>query len=200
MGFVVPIAPGIPPIIRSGLPPIIELLTGDTVLGFGSNLQPVWGIYQDGVPVVLADTASAFTFKREWAVADYQIERGGFESYDKVDLPFEPRVQMVAGGSIENRKAFLESITRIAGDLQLYDVVTPEEIYTSVNIQHYDFRRTSRNGVGLLSVDIWLLEIRVIGSSGQDVKDASGATQSNDGSVQPTSPTNSQQSVLPQVK
>lgn len=197
LGSIVPDVPGVPPLFRSALAPVITLLTGDTVVGFGSNLAPVWGIYKNGQPVVRADTAASFMFKREWAVADYQIEQGGFESYDKVDLPFDARIQLVAGGSIENREAFLKSINLIAGNLELYDVVTPEEVYTSVNIQHYDFRRTSRNGVGLIVVDVWLLEIRIIGSSGQNVKSASGASQTNDGNVSPTTPTDQQQSAIP---
>lgn len=196
---VVPNVLGVPPIIRTAIAPIITLLTQDTFLPFGTNLRPTWGIYQNGQPIIPADTAVAFSFRREWAVADYPVEQGGFESYDKVDLPFEPRVTLVTGGSIENRQAFLSSIDRLAKTLDLVDVVTPEIVYSSVNIQHYDYRRTSRNGVGLLAVDVWLLEIRIVGQSGQNVKDANVASQVNDGNVSTQAPTNQETGSLPSV-
>lgn len=196
---IVPNVPGVPPIIRTAIAPLITLLTADTFLSFGTNLRPTWGIYKDGQPIIPADTAAAFNFRREWAVADYPIEQGGFKSYDKVDLPFEPRVTLVTGGQLENRQAFLSAIDRLAKTLDLVDVVTPEIVYSSVNIQHYDYRRTSRNGVGLLAVDVWLLEIRISGQSGQNVKDANAASQTSDGNVSTQPPTNQETGVLPSI-
>lgn len=193
---VVPDVPGVPPLFRTAAAPLVTLLLGDTVIGFGNNLRPVWGIYQNGQPIIPADTARTFSFRREWAVADYQVEQGGFESYDKVDLPFEPRIELTCGGSIENREAFLSAIDRVSKTLDLFDVVTPETIYTSVNIQHYDYNREARRGLGLLVVSIWLLEIRIVGLSGQNVKDPSGASPVNGGNVSTTAPTN-QESVVP---
>lgn len=196
---IVPDVAGVPPIFRSAAAPIVELLTGDTFSGFGAGLTPVWGIYQNGQPVIPADTATAFNFRREWAVADYPVEDGGFESYDKVNLPFEPRVDLTCGGPVENREAFLAAIDRLANTLDLFDVVTPETTYTSVNIQHYDYRRTSRNNLGLVTVSIWLLEIRIVGQSGQNVRDPAAAGPLNDGNVNPQPATNQETGVLPTI-
>lgn len=186
----VPNVPGVPALLRdpaAAAQSAITLLTGDTFAGYGSGLTPVWGVYLDGVPAVVADTIGSFAFKREWAIADYPVERGGFESYDKVDIPYDARVQFVAGGSEANRQLLLDSLDAIAGDLKLYDVVTPERIYPSVNVQHYDYRRTARNGLGLLLVEVWLLEVRVEGvADGLNTKDPSSSGPVSNGYVQPS--------------
>jgi hypothetical protein len=184
----IPIAPGLPPLLRTAEAAAeqIFLLQEDTLTDFGLSLAPTWGVYDlFGAPVVVADTVTALDFHREWAIADYPIERGGFESYDKVDVPFVARVRFAAGGSAENRAALLNSVSAIAGDLNLYDIATPEKIYTSVNVQRYDFSRTAHDGVGLLQIDLWLLEVRVTaGASDGNAQSPSGDATVNGGNVQ----------------
>lgn len=186
----VPDVPGVPPVLRDPgalLDPGLILMQFDTVIGYGGNLTPQWGLYLGGVPVVVPDTIPSFEFKSDWAICDYPVERGGFESFNKVDIPFTTRIQFVSGGSVENREALLSQIAAVAGTLQLFDVVTPEVVYPSVNVQHYDYRRTARNGLGLLAVDMQLLEVRVTaGAAGDNTKAASGASPSSDGNVQPS--------------
>jgi len=187
---IVPDVPGVPPLLRDSTQDFgqtIDLLTFDTVIGYGTEHTPQWGLYLGGVPVIVADTVVSFEFKREWAIADYPVERGGFESYDKVNIPFQPRLQFASGGSEQNRQDLLDQISAIAGTLQLFDAVTPEVVYPSVCVQHYDYRRSARNGLGLLVIDLWLLEVRVTaGTTGENTKDASGASPSQDGNVQPS--------------
>jgi|SRR5665647_1660865 len=119
-----------------------------------------WGVFLGGAPIIVFDTFVSIDYRHTWNICDYPVERGGFESYNKVWLPFETRVRFASGGSEANRVALLASVKAISGTLQLYDVVTPEEIYTSVNVKHYDFHRTSTNGVGLITIDLWFEEIR----------------------------------------
>lgn len=183
----VPDVPGVPALLRLAgvVIPQPVLMFVDTVVGYGADLVPQWGVYKDGVPIIIADTVTALEFKRDWAIADYPIERGGFESYDKVDVPFTPTVQFVAGGSEANRQTLLDSLEAVAGDLNTYDVVTPERIYSSVNVQRYDYRRTAKDGVNLLTINVYLLEVRMTaGSSGGNAQDASGQENQNGGNVQ----------------
>ncbi len=42
------------------------------------------------------------------------------------------------GAGKRKREKLLSSIAAIAGDLNLYDVSTPESVYTSCNITRYD--------------------------------------------------------------
>jgi hypothetical protein len=154
--------PGVPNLLDPAITflNVANVLAGDTFIGYGPGEPPLWGIYEGATPVVIADTVTDFGYQQDWTVADYPVERGGFESYDKVNSPFRIRIQFVAGGSEANRQALLDSIAAIGDPLTLYTAVTPTAVYPSLNVEHYDYRRTSRNGLGLLIVDVHFLEIR----------------------------------------
>jgi hypothetical protein len=193
----VPDVPGVPAInFAAGSEAGIELLSADTI---SINGPSQWGIFSDGTAVVTADSVADFTFKKEFALSDYLVEEGAFETYDKVMIPFDCRIRFAAGGSSSNRQALLDSIDAISGDLNLYDAVTPEATYTSCNVTHYDYRRTSTNGVGLIIVDVWLLQVRVVSGSGTgtgNTAQPSGADAQNDGTVQTTEPTSTQENTV----
>jgi hypothetical protein len=186
----VPFLPGVPPLAAYSGSPLLAttLLTSDGPGVPNNQVAPQWGIFLGGAPVVVADNVVSLTYKQEWAIADYPVEEGAFETYDKVQIPFEARVRFSAGGSEANRQALLDSIAAIAGDNQTrYTVVTPEETYPSVTIAHYDYSRTATNGVGLIQVDVWCLNIMVNTTANfQSTAAPSGASPINDGTVQAT--------------
>ncbi len=122
---------------------------------------PQWGLYKNGAPVVIADNVVALDFKGDYDLCDYQLEEGGFQTYNKVYVPFGVRLRFSAGGSAENRKTLIESVDAIAGDLELYDAVTPEKIYSGVNIIHQGLTRTAERGLGLVQMDVWAEQVRV---------------------------------------
>lgn len=188
----VPNVPGVPPLLRApGISAAaLILLTSDLIAGSFTILgQPRWGIFRGGVPVIVADNVVSFDFKRDWSIADYPIEEGGFETYDKVQLPYDVRIRFSTGGSESDRQAFLNSIAAVADTIDLYDVVTPEAIYQSVNISHYDFHRTSTNGVGLIVVDIWMTEVRITATAAfANTQQPNVAGGQNQGAVQPLTP------------
>ncbi len=166
-------------------PVFSELVLIDTLIGYGAGQPPQWGIFRGALPVVVADTVTSFGYKQDWAVADYPVERGGFESYDKVNTPFRIHIQFVSGGSLANREALLASIAAIGDTLTLYDVLTPEAVYVGVNVEHYDYRRAANNGLGLMIVDVGLLEIREEGVTDfKNTKSPSGYLASPTGNVQ----------------
>lgn len=168
---VVPRAPGIPPLLGAVFLPLPTLLTADSVdLG---QFSKQWGLFRGGRPVVTFDSFVGIDYRQGWTIADFPLEQGAFQSYDKVSLPFDVRVKFAAGGSMENREALLHSVAAISGTLDLYSVVTPEVAYNSVNVQHYDYRRTATNGNGLIVIELWLLEIRF---TGQPLTPNGGAT------------------------
>ena len=186
----VPNLPGVPALLSGTVNQVITMMTQDAVDYFSGDFGPQWGIFSGGGAIVTADTVASMEYKQDWVIADFPIEQGSFESYDKVATPFDARVRFVAGGTEAARAALLSSIASIAGDTNLYDVVTPEAVYSPANIRHYDYRRASNSGLGLLIVDVWLEEIRQAGSSGTQTTSApSGADQQNGGSVQPQAAT-----------
>ncbi len=179
-------------------PSIIGLGGGPTILTrslatFGI-IAPEWGIFtRGGKAVVTADNVVSFEYKQEFSIADYPVEEGAFESYDKVQTPYDVRLRFSSGGSFNNRQALINSIQTIAGDLKLYDAVTPEKTYTKVNVAHQDYGRTAQNGAGLLMIDVWLTQIRVTTSTKlTSTAKPSGAEPMSGGQVQPQQPTKDQ--------
>lgn len=181
----VPVAPGVPQVPRDPLASTVEsliVLSSDLVAGFGSN---AWGIYQNGAPVITPDTFASVEFKKDWSIPTYPQEDGAFQSYNKVEMPYTARVTLASGGDVANREALLAQVQAIAGNVELYDVVTPEQVYVSANVQRYDFRRTQTNGAGMIVISVYLEEVRVSASdNGSSTAAPSGASAANDGTVQ----------------
>lgn len=187
----VPNVPGVPPLARSlGSVPALLALTKDVITFFAGIIGPSWGLFYNGLSVIDADSVVSFDYKKNWNIATFPLERGAFESYDKVEIPYDVRMRFASGGSEANRTALLTSVDNAAKSMLLFDAVTPEKVYTSCNINHFDYARKSNNGVGLIIVDVWLLQIRVSGSQAfSSTKSPSGAATADGGVVQPLPPT-----------
>jgi len=175
-------------------PPV--LLTQDQYTYFGSIFNEQWGIFQNGVPVVTADSVVSMEWRQEYAISDFPVEGGAFQSYNKVYIPFDVRFKFASGGSEAKRQRLLDSVAAIVGNLVLYSAASPESIYPRCNVVHYDYKRTAQDGVGLIVVDVWLREVRVISSTNiatimpsgiptGAVAAPSGALAFNAGDVQP---------------
>jgi hypothetical protein len=130
-------------------------------------------------------------FRQNYRISTAPQEQGAFLSYNKVQDPFDGRVTFLVGGTQGQRAAFLSTVAALAASMNLYALVMPEVTYPSVNVTHYDFRRTSRSGVSLLAVDVWVEQVRVTGTtaySNTNTATPSGADPVNGGNVQPLSP------------
>lgn len=183
----VPNAPGVPSVnFASSAGQALSYLVADAVGIFvGIFGAQQWGIYFGGAPVILADNVVELGYRNSWTIADYPIEEGGFESYDKVATPFQTHVQFSTGGSPSDRAAFLASIDAIAGDLNLYDVVMPEKVFSNCNVSRVDYDRSGSRGVGLIVVNVGLEEIRVRAAPlGSNTANPTDASQLNNGTVQ----------------
>jgi hypothetical protein len=194
----IPQVPGVPPLLDNSPPASPDFMSSDSPDLASDGTTPQWGIFRNGSAVISADTVADFEYRQDWRVADYQVEKGAFESYDKVATPFEGKIRFAAGGSLDNRKAFLDSIAAIAGDLNLYEIITPEETYSDVNIEHYDYSRRNDKGVGLIVVDIWVREIRQSATQTfTNTKSPTSKANNNGGTVQPTPATPAQTNTAP---
>ena len=165
----------------------VALLVSDTasLLGFGA---PQWGLFQDGFPVVIADTVTAFDYREDWRISKAPLEQGAFTSYNKVQIPFGVVLRFAAGGSLAARQALLDSIQAIIGSLDLFDAVTPEQTYSNVNPTHYDYHRTAENGQGLIVVDLHCeLVNESVESEFSNTQSPAAAGQTDNGQVQPQS-------------
>jgi hypothetical protein len=161
----------------------VVLLAAD-VIGILNMLgPPQWGIYLNGAPALAPDSIISAEVKADWRLSDYPQEPNAFGTYNKVRTPIDSRVTMTKGGPGIGQ--FLLAVEAAAASLNLYDVVTPDRVYSSANITHYDYRRNNLNGVSLLSIDLWLEEVRVTGTTASaNTQAPSGASPVNGGNVQ----------------
>lgn len=210
----VPRVLGVPPLTSFAAAPL-ALLVADAVRSIAGALQPRWGIYLDGEPVIASSVSSLlgfgslasaldslgdlvgagrisnqfsmvdFEYKQDASISDYPVEQGSFLSYNKVQSPYAVRARVAAGGSESNRQALIDAAQAAANTLDLYDVVTPEAVYRSCNVDHIDYKRSSTRA-GLIVMDIWLTEVRVTATAAfSTTKQPTAAGQQGLGNVQP---------------
>jgi hypothetical protein len=162
MAYAVPQVAGVPPLLGGFIPvPIPAVITSDAISLISSALGPAWGIFLNGVSIVDSDNVISMDARQEWVIADFPIEGGGFESYDKVLRPFDVRFRFSTGGSVAARSAMIQSIKAIAGDYNLYMFVAPDDVWENVNVSHFDYHRAAAQGNGLFSVDVWGWQIQL---------------------------------------
>ncbi len=197
----VPDLPGVPALARSAINAVANfaapaLLTADGIatLGGSTSDQPQWGLFDSGGALVVApDSVVDFEFRREQRIAIFPIEQGSFGSYNKVTQPYEGRLKMNKAGTESDRTDFLNAIDAALFSLDLYTLVMPEQTYDNANVEHYDFRRTNENGVQLLTVELWVQEVRIAGApTFSNTKAPSGQDAQADGAVQAQTPTSGQ--------
>lgn len=157
----IPNVPGVPALTNYAIGNF-TLVTSDLIgILAGGLINNVWGIFLFGIPVLAAaDSFVAFETKSDYSVPDYPVEQGSFQSYNKVALPREIRVTACCGGSEVRRQVFIDSIDLLIPNTFLYDVVTPERAYLNYNFTHSDMTRQAQRGVGLVTVNLYLTEIR----------------------------------------
>jgi hypothetical protein len=164
---------GIPPLLNppsglqgtlattSGVINTVRLLQADSVSLFGP-LQGPWGIFDSSgvVPIALADSVVSLHYKKDWRLPNYPIEQGAFQTYNKVEMPFDVIVKLAKGGPATARQEFLANIDAAAESLNLYLVRTPERDFPNCNVARLDYERTADTGRGLITVEIGLIQIR----------------------------------------
>ena len=85
---------------------VTTLLVSDLVNQFAAIFGPQRGIFLEGIPVVTAESVISFEYRQDYTIADYPVEGGVFESYDKVQVPFLAKIRFAQGGSTADREAF----------------------------------------------------------------------------------------------
>lgn len=168
---IVPVGPGVPtlPTINTIIALADQVLTD--LLTLSSDDADRWGLFLDGEPVITAESVVSFEFKQNYRISTFAIEpsnqqsAGGFESYNKVQMPFDVVLRFATGDTPAARQALLESAAAACASLDLMDAVTPEAVYQSLNPTHFDYRRTAQQGLALIIVDLFCEQVRTTASS-----------------------------------
>ncbi len=197
----VPFTEGTPKVFRSPLTPInvVQLLQADVLTVVRMFAGPQWGIFtQGGDPLVIPDTVTSFDFRKEARISDYVVESGGFQTYDKVLLPFDARVEMTCDGTAMDKSLFLANLATAQSSLDLFNILTPEYVFTNANVVHVDFRRTRQRGASIIHASIWLTQVITSATpqftnsqsttSTANAQDPSAIPNVSKGTVQPTTP------------
>lgn len=162
----VPNAPGVPALLRSGAKIIdmatFGLLGASDALDLLIGAEPVrWGVFdQFNAPVAIADSILSFDYSNGSKVSNYPVENGAFASYNKVANPYDAKITMTCGGSDDARAAFINALDSAADSIDLYTILTPEKSYLSANIERVDYARSASKGAGIIIADLYLIEVR----------------------------------------
>lgn len=174
----------------SDLGSLATTILTSSIAGASQFVGPQWGIFtSQGEPILAVDSVADIEYTRDYQISDYPQEEGAFASYNKVQQPYQAKLGFFINGA---RKDFLNTIEAAVKSLMFVVVVTPEIQYNNANLIHYGYRRTSRNGVSLIRVDIWCEEVRIVQGtvgtgSGEDTnaqQSTNAATPSSSGPTQ----------------
>lgn len=167
--------------------------TGEVVTDADGNRTLVISSSVPAAPtlVVEADSVLDFGYRNEVDIPDFPIQNGSFANYNRVNLPYEASVRLSKGGSVEDRTTFINQIKALMGTTDLYQIITPEQVYTDVSLMRFEVIRRGASGAYFLSeVDLYFREIRTVTQvysqssvTVLDAKDASAAPVVNQGTV-----------------
>jgi hypothetical protein len=173
-----------------------SIVSQSTPAGFGSALSSLAGGNIGGAisgavsaltggsqSVITFDSVVSFGFEQEYAISDYPIEAGNFQSYNKVMRPATIKMTLAIGnnftvgniisavtsGSIDGafsaltggsaRSSFLSQIAKALSSLSLLNIMTPDMTYSGYNVIHVDYDRKAAAGAKLLQVDVWFEQV-----------------------------------------
>jgi hypothetical protein len=195
----VPDLPGVPALLRAGTGlvgsvPLLEVADATGILGQFASTN--WGLFNSsGQQVVPAKSIISVDFRADYDIVDYPIEQGAFQSFNKVIVPFDIHLVMTCDGNTATRAAFMQALLTARKSLDIYSVTTPEAVFLSVNIIHVDLQRSAQKNANMIQVEVVVRQVNVTSTATlSSSANSSGADAQNGGTVQPTTPSDSQQS------
>ena len=201
----------------------IALLTADaTSFVLGSLLQPAWGVYLNGSPVIQPASVFGQAIQAQLSPVTAIAALVGFpniipvsastvefqfsqdwpiSNYPQEQGAFQSYDKVTLPFDVKLRlasnagQAFLQTCLGIANSLALFSVVTPELTFASVNCTHISWDRSAARGATLIQVDLWFQQISVQAAAAYSNTQQPGvAGQQSSGNVQPQTPNSRVQS------
>lgn len=211
----VPNLPGVPQLpgyVQNALSLATQAI--NTNLWQSSQSPPAWGVFNySGDQVVDPDSVIDFNNRNEWDVSSFPVQAAtasqasGFQSFNKVVVPYETMVTMRKSGTLTDRQTFLASIASIAGDTNIYLIFTPEAPYSG-NITRYEIARRGAPYASLIEVDVYFIAINQTATATyssttantSNAFDATALPPANNGLKQPTIMTPQSQAALSAIE
>lgn len=121
----------------------------------------ITGITINGTYALEPDSFVKFDYKVDHKIPNYPIEKGSFQSYNKVTLPYEIKLTVTKSG-IFAITPFLAQIEILLNSTRLISVVTPDHVYTTTSLISFTYRKEATNGAVLLIAELTFQEVRVL--------------------------------------
>jgi hypothetical protein len=183
-------AAGVPALLNPSSDPTPQpLMTQDSPAIQPTSRVPAWGIYLNGQIAIAADSILKVEIKESARISNAPQEKGAFQAYNKVQAPYENRIQMTKGGNESERAAFLVALRAAKESLNLYDIVMPEATYQNANIIGFTLARSARSGVTLLTAEVMFEEVRQAAAPVFTSTTGGGATAAAPAISNPKAPT-----------
>ena len=174
----------------------VVLLTSDAISVLSAFSGPQWGVFLNGVQVVGQSVNNIINivsglgsgnfldldYRANFQISNYPVEQGAFQSYNKVQQPYDVAVTITAGGTVANRASLLSQVQAIIGSTDSYTILMPEGSLVGLNPVSYSYHRRHDSGLGLLMVTIVFEQVRPAG----DPQFSTTSNTSNTGAAAPT--------------
>ena len=153
---------------------------------FGSK----WGIVnQYGVPILLSDTVVSVTYENTQETSKDPIENGKVMTYNKVNNPRKCSVVLAKGkGSTLSVGAWLSQLEIYTNSTLKFHIVTPEYVFTNMQIVSNSHSRTAQAGLQLIQVKLDFEECKIakVKYDTEEVQKPQDAQSVDSGKVQAT--------------
>ncbi|CAI0970721.1 Uncharacterised protein [Serratia quinivorans] len=185
---------------------LLNAISGGGLLSvINSSLSPSYGVYYSPLTTTKSK-ASSYALEptsfidvsrvKEASITTAPLEKGDYESYNKVQRPAEINAIVVFegwtgfSGSVPNltnfttssRTEFLATLDKMISSTEIYDIETPDTTYESYDLSRYDYKVNSQDGITLLTVNLVFQAVQVTAKSNkvdpsQDTKSPNLITQ-----------------------
>lgn len=115
-----------------------------------------------GERVVQFTSFLSMDLRDEYTVVTGPVEEGSFASYNKVASPLEIDVSLGIEGDDATLDAALEALNQLTASTEILSLVTPESEYQNMNLESLSYRRRREDGLGVLWLDLKLIEVRQV--------------------------------------
>jgi hypothetical protein len=198
----VPPLPGVPALSRSNNAKFVG-----AALNIAGQLLPnnlfgqTYSIIDDtGTAVLVPNSFISFEYRQEAKVPFYPIEQGGFQGYNKVQMPAEIRVTCAVtgiksgilqsfdifklnGATPMSKTDFIKAVNKLITSASVLTINTPNKNFSDYTLTHFDYRQEAKSGAIMLIAQLYFQQIISVPTTTKTTSDPSGANPQSNGQV-----------------
>lgn len=133
--------------------------------------------------VLRFDSCISLDLKTDGEVVSTPIEEGSFMTYNKAVGPDEIDVTLAIQGETNQLQAAIEKLKKLQQQPRKLTFVAPMFSWGNMSIETYSFSLKLENGIGVLYVDLVLVEIREVTTQYTDTKPITSSKKAGNAST-----------------